>query len=218
MIASERQGNVMVITMDNPPVNALGNDLRTGLSEAVKAAAADPAVAAIVITGSGKMFSGGADITEFTKGFNQPDLPALCAELDEVEKPLVAAIHGNALGGGLELALSCHYRVATPSAKLGLPEVKLGILPGAGGTQRLPRVAGVETALGMIVSGDPIPATLAAKAGLVDRLAGENSLVADAVAFAGEIAAARPLPRSRDGWRRPMPPCSMPSSRLMPGR
>ena len=132
----------------------------------------------------------------FGKPMAEPGLPTLVDQIEALDKPVIAAVHGTALGGGCEVALASHYRIAVPSAKFGLPEVKLGILPGAGGTQRLPRVAGVEVALEMAAKGDPISAKQAQQAGLVDRLAGEDSLLADALAYAAEVADARPLPRA----------------------
>ena len=189
VITTRLEGDVLVVISNNPPVNALGIDVRTGLVAAIAAADADAAVKAVVIRGEGRTFFAGADITEFTKPPMEPGLPTVVDIIEACTKPVVAAIHGTALGGGLEVALACHYRVAVPSAKLGLPEVKLGILPGAGGTQRLPRVVGVEAALPMIVSGDPISAKQAQAIGLIDRIVGEDSLEADAIAFAREIAA-----------------------------
>ncbi|MET0246159.1 MAG: 3-hydroxyacyl-CoA dehydrogenase NAD-binding domain-containing protein [Sphingomonas sp.] len=195
-ITTSRQGDVLIITSDNPPVNALGAAVRQGLQAGIEEAAGDD-IKAVVITCAGKTFFAGADITEFGKPMQEPSLPVLIDAIEALDKPVVAAVHGTALGGGCEVALGCHYRIAVPSAKFGLPEVKLGLLPGAGGTQRLPRVAGVELALEMAAKGDPIPASKAKDAGLVDRLAGEDSLVADAVAFAREMAAAGgPLPRA----------------------
>lgn len=195
-ITTSRQGDVLVLTSDNPPVNALGAAVRQGLQAGIREAAADDSVKAVVIACAGRTFFAGADITEFGKPMQEPSLPALVDEIEALDKPVVAAIHGTALGGGCEVALACHYRIAVPSAKLGLPEVKLGILPGAGGTQRLPRVAGVALALEMAAKGDPISAAKAKDAGLVDRLASENSLLDDAVAYAREIADQRPLPRA----------------------
>ncbi len=188
-ITTRREGDVLVVVSDNPPVNALGAEVRRGLADAIAEAANDSAVRAVVIRGAGRTFFAGADITEFGKPMQPPALPEVVDLIEASAKPVVAAIHGTALGGGLEVALACHYRVAVPSAKLGLPEVKLGILPGAGGTQRLPRVVGVEAALPMIVSGDPIPAKKAEAIGLIDRIVGEDSLEADAIAFAREVAA-----------------------------
>ncbi len=188
VISSERHDEVYVIVSNSPPVNALGADVRQGLEAGLKEALADDTVKAIVIRCDGRTFFAGADITEFGKMPADPILPVLCDAMEASPKPLVAAIHGTALGGGLEVALACHYRIAVPSAQCGLPEVKLGLLPGAGGTQRLPRVVGVEAALPMIVAGNPIGAKQAAAIGLVDRLAGEDSLAADAIAFAKEVA------------------------------
>jgi 3-hydroxyacyl-CoA dehydrogenase len=161
---------VAVITLDNPPVNGLGNALRAALLEYLKKADADPAVKAAVLIGSAKAFSGGADIREFNAPRLKPDLPDVNDAQDALSKPLVAAIGGFALGGGLELALACHYRVAAPRAQLGLPEVKLGILPGSGGTQRLPRIVPMAEAVKMMTTGNPIPAEKAKELGLVDEI------------------------------------------------
>ena len=188
VVTTHKDGDVLVVVSDNPPVNALGIAVRQGLADAMKAAAADDSVKAIVIRGEGRTFFAGADITEFGKPPQSPGLPEVVDLIEASAKPVVAAIHGTALGGGLEVALGAHYRVAVPSAKVGLPEVKLGILPGAGGTQRLPRVIGVEAALPMIVTGDPISAKAAQAAGLIDRIVGEGSLEADAITFAREVA------------------------------
>ncbi|MGC1301292.1 MAG: 3-hydroxyacyl-CoA dehydrogenase NAD-binding domain-containing protein [Caulobacteraceae bacterium] len=188
VVTTHKDGDVLVVVSDNPPVNALGAAVRSGLAEALKTVAADDSVKAVVIRGEGKTFFAGADITEFGKPPVGPSLPSVIDAIEASAKPVVAAIHGTALGGGLEVALGAHYRVAVPSAKLGLPEVKLGILPGAGGTQRLPRVVGVAEALPMIVTGDPISAEKAKDIGLVDRIVGETTLEKDAVAFAREMA------------------------------
>ena len=198
-VSESREGAVAVLTLQSPPVNALGSALREGIRAAIERAEADPAVRAIVLIGGGRMFSAGADITEFGKPQSGIGLPDLLNRIEAVGKPVVAAIHGNALGGGLETALACHYRVAVPSAKVGLPEVKLGILPGAGGTQRLPRIVGPRKALEVIVGGAPIGAKQAAAMGLIDDLAPEDSLRAHAVAFAERVAAeGRPLTKIRD--------------------
>ncbi|MGI3125732.1 3-hydroxyacyl-CoA dehydrogenase NAD-binding domain-containing protein [Nitratireductor sp. PBL-C9] len=183
-----RDDGIAVLTLDNPPVNALGHALRAPLFEALQQAKADDAVQAIVITCAGRTFIAGADISEFGKPPKEPSLPDLIAMLESIDKPTVAAIHGTALGGGLELALGCHYRVAEKSAMIGLPEVNLGLIPGAGGTVRLPRLVGPEAALKMIVSGKPIGMDEAVRLGAVDRLA-ETDLVAEAIAFAREKAA-----------------------------
>lgn len=204
-VRTERHGDILVIISDSPPVNALGAAVRDGLEAGVKEGVADASIAAMVLRCDGRTFFAGADITEFGKPPKGASLHEVIDMMDASPKPIVAAIHGTALGGGCEVALACHYRVAVPSAKLGLPEVKLGLLPGAGGTQRLPRVVGVKAALEMIAIGDPIPAQKAADVGLVDKVVGEGSLEADAIAFAREIAAARPIPRVRDKSAAPDP-------------
>jgi len=182
-VAVTRHGDVAVVTIDNPPVNAMSFHVRAPLTEALRDLARDASASAIVIACAGRTFVAGADITEFGKPMQKPDLRDVIALLETIAKPTVAAIHGTALGGGLELALGCHFRVADAGAKLGLPEVKLGILPGAGGTIRLPRLIGPIKALDMIVSGTPIPANDALRHGLIDAIA-ETDLVASAVAFA----------------------------------
>ncbi|MFK5596729.1 3-hydroxyacyl-CoA dehydrogenase NAD-binding domain-containing protein [Methylobacterium sp. HMF5984] len=198
-ITLRRDGRVAVITLASPPVNALGAAVREGLRDRIAEAGADAEVGAIVLTGSGKLFSGGADITEFGKPPRGMGLGELLDIVETSFKPVVAAIHGQALGGGLELALACHHRVATPSAKLGLPEVKLGLVPGAGGTQRLPRVVGPQKALEIITSGQPVGAKAAHAMGLLDALTGADTLVADATAFAERILAeGQASPRIRD--------------------
>ena len=196
-IRTERRGDVLVIVSDSPPVNALGADVRIGLEAAIKQAEVDTAVAAVVLRCDGRTFFAGADITEFGKPMREPMLPALVDTIESCSKPVVAAIHGTALGGGCETALACHYRVSVPSAQLGTPEVKLGLLPGAGGTQRLPRLVGVAAALEMTALGDPVKAKRALEIGLIDRIVGADSLEADAVAFAKEQVG-KPLPRIRD--------------------
>jgi 3-hydroxyacyl-CoA dehydrogenase len=195
-ITTERHDDVLVIISNNPPVNALGAAVRQGLEAGIKQGLADASIKAMVIRCDGRTFFAGADITEFGKPFVEPGLPTLVDQIEASDKPVVAAIHGTALGGGCEVTLGCHYRIAVPSAKIGTPEVKLGLLPGAGGTQRIPRVAGVPLALEMTAKGDPISAKRALDAGLIDRLAGEGSLIDDAIAFAREVADARPLPRA----------------------
>ncbi|WP_296221426.1 3-hydroxyacyl-CoA dehydrogenase NAD-binding domain-containing protein [uncultured Sphingomonas sp.] len=201
----ERHDDVLVIISYSPPVNALGAAVRDGLKEGVSQGINDPAIKAMVIRCDGKTFFAGADITEFGKPPKGASLHEVIDMMDSSEKPIVAAIHGTALGGGCEVALACHYRVAVPSAVIGLPEVKLGLLPGAGGTQRLPRIVGVKAALEMVAIGDPIPAKKAAEVGLVDRVVGEDSLEADAIAFAREIADKKPIPRVRDKTVAPDP-------------
>ena len=190
------EDGVAVITVDNPPVNALSTAVREGVAAAVDRASADPAVIAAVLIGAGRSFIAGADIRQFGTVRANPARRAYEA-LDECTKPVVAAIHGYALGGGLEYALACHYRVATAGAKLGLPEVKLGILPGGGGTQRLPRLVGAEPALDMILSGRHVPAPEALAMGLLDAVA-PDALEPAAIAFAREKAAHPPHPRVRD--------------------
>ena len=194
-VDQSRDGDVFILTINNPPVNAFGPGVPEGLKAGLDAAAADDSVKAVVIIGGGRTFVAGADIKGFGLPREQaPDLRGTVAKLDAFEKPTVAAIHGTALGGGLELALGCTYRVATKDAQLGLPEVKLGVLPGAGGTQRLPRVVGAQKALEMMLSGNPIKAPAAQELGLVDEIV-DGDLLAGAVAFARAHADARPLPR-----------------------
>src|SRR5215216_5587109 len=196
-ISTRMHGDVLIILSNNPPVNALGAAVRQGLVAAIEEAEADESVKAVVIACEGQTFFAGADITEFGKPPVMPWLPQVVDTIENCSKPVVAAIHGTALGGGLEVALGCHYRVAVPSAKLGVPEVKLGLLPGAGGTQRLPRVAGVPQALEMVTSGTPIGAKEAFAIGLVDRLI-EGDLQEHAVAYAEEVRDVRPLPKSSE--------------------
>ena len=193
-------GCVAVVTMNNPPVNSLGHALRSAILEALDQALADPQVAAIVLAGTNKAFSGGADVREFDtpRATQEPTLGSVIRAVEQSSKPVVAAISGLALGGGLELALGCNFRVAKPDALLGLPEVKLGLLPGAGGTQRLPRVIGLEPALNMIVSGQPLAAQSFDGTALVDAII-EGDLIAGALAFAEKVLAEpRPLRRVRD--------------------
>jgi 3-hydroxyacyl-CoA dehydrogenase len=193
-----RRGSVAVLTVDYPPVNALSHGVRRGLRDGVRQAAADHGVAAVVIVCAGRTFIAGADITEFGQPPTEPGLHEVLDVIEESPKPVVAAIHGTALGGGLEVALACHWRVGARAARMGLPEVKLGLLPGAGGTQRLPRLVGVDKALAMIVSGDPIGAEEAARLGLLDEVV-DGDLTAGAVAFAERVVAERrPLRKVRD--------------------
>jgi 3-hydroxyacyl-CoA dehydrogenase len=198
----ELRGNVAVITLDNPPVNGLGFETRKGVTDGIERAENDAAVKAIVITGAGKAFSGGADIREFgtPKALAEPNLLSVIKTVENSSKPVVAAIHSVCMGGGLELSLGCHYRVAAPGTQVALPEVKIGLVPGAGGTQRLPRVLGVETALNMIVSGEPVKSeVLAGLPGqkLFDKLA-EGDVLEAAIAFAKDVADKRPLPLVRN--------------------
>ncbi|MFL6751547.1 MAG: 3-hydroxyacyl-CoA dehydrogenase NAD-binding domain-containing protein [Sphingomicrobium sp.] len=196
-ISTTRHGDVLIVTSNNPPVNALGAAVRQGLVAAIEEAEGDEAIKAVVIRCEGQTFFAGADITEFGKPPVMPWLPTVVDAIENCSKPVVAAIHGTALGGGLEVALGCHYRVAVRDAKLGVPEVKLGLLPGAGGTQRLPRVAGVQKALEMVTSGAMISAKDAHDVGLVDRLV-DGELVQHAVALAEEVRDIRPLPKSSE--------------------
>ena len=198
------QGDIALITLDNPPVNGLGHSTRVGIADGMAKALADAAVQAIIITGAGKAFSGGADIREFgsSKAMMEPNLNSVILLLEKSTKPVIAAIHSVAMGGGLELALGCHYRIAAPGASIALPEVKLGLLPGAGGTQRLPRVLGVEAGLNMVVSGEAIKSEMLAMLPgqkLFDKLSkSAESLAEEALAFARSVAATRPLPLVRD--------------------
>jgi 3-hydroxyacyl-CoA dehydrogenase len=191
-VTTHRFDDVLVVLVDNPPVNALSWHVRQGLFDSFQQALADPTVKAIVLRCSGATFIAGADITEFGKAMQGPDLNVVLDFIEAANKPVVAAIHGNALGGGLETALVCHYRIAVPSAKLGVPEVKLGLLPGAGGTQRLPRVVGIGVAATMCSLGEQVPAAKAEAMGLIDRLAKEGSLAEDAIAYARELVAVGP--------------------------
>ncbi len=196
-------GGIAVITLNNPPVNGLGYATRLGLTDGLTKANADAAVKAIIITGAGKAFSGGADIKEFgsPKAVQEPNLLSVILAVENSAKPVIAAVHSVCMGGGLELALGCHYRIAAPGCNVALPEVKLGLIPGAGGTQRLPRALGVEPALNMIVSGEPVKSELLAMLPgqkLFDKMASSAEALADeALTFAGEVAEARPLPLVR---------------------
>ena len=203
-------GDLAVITLDNPPVNGLGYSTRLGITQGLEQAMADSAVVAVVITGAGGAFSGGADIREFgsPKAMQEPNLGSVIRMIENATKPVVAAIHSVAMGGGLELALGCHYRIAAPGASIALPEVKLGLLPGAGGTQRLPRVLGVEPAVNMVVSGEAIKSEMLAMLPgqkLFDKMAkSADTLAQEAMDLAHSVAATRPLPLVRNL------PCSHP--------
>ncbi len=193
-----RDGEIAVVTVDNPPVNALKHEVRAGLTEALAQTRDDAAVKAVVIACAGRTSFAGADITEFGKPPQAPSLHDVIAAIEAMPKPVVAALHGTALGGGFELALACHFRVAVPGARVGLPEVKLGLLPGAGGTQRLPRLVGPEKALQMIVTGEPIGAAEAREDGIIDEIV-EGDLTAAAIDFARRIVReGRPLRLVRD--------------------
>src|SRR3990170_4131024 len=194
----DRRGRIAVLTVNNPPVNALSHGVRLGPRDGLRQAVADPAVGAIVIVCAGRTFIAGADITEFGRPPKEPGLHEVLDLIEKSPKPVVAAVHGTALGGGLEVTLACHWRVGVRAARFGLPEVKLGLLPGAGGTQRLPRVVGVPKALQMIVSGDPIGGEEAQRLGLVDELV-DGDLAAAGVAYAERVLAEqRPLRKIRD--------------------
>ena len=194
LVHFEARGAVAVITLDSPPVNALGQAVREALVARIAAAVEDPAIGALVLVGHGRCFSGGADIREFGGPPLDPHLRKVIETAEDCPKPVVAAIHGVAVGGGLELALGCHYRIGTASARPGLPEIKLGLLPGAGGTQRLPRVIGAAPALDMILSGDPIPAARARALGLLDAVV-DGDLTEAAAAFAEKLIAEGAGPR-----------------------
>ena len=197
-VSYTRHGDVGVVTVDNPPVNALSQHVRHGLAEAFATAAADDSIATVLIC-AGRTFIAGADISEFGKPMQPPHFHDTLAAMENMPKPVVAAIHGTALGGGLETALCCHYRVAVPSARVGLPEVHLGLLPGAGGTQRLPRLIGPEAALDAIVNGTQIKAQAAQAAGVIDELVEEGKLLEGAIAFARRmVASGAPLKKVRD--------------------
>jgi len=198
VVSYQLQENIAVVTVNSPPVNALSQAVRKGILDGIKTAQADDSEA-IVIRCEGRTFIAGADITEFGKPPLDPWLPEVLTAIENSKKPVIAAIHGTALGGGFEVALACHYRCAVASAMVGLPEVKLGLLPGAGGTQRVPRVAGVKAALDMITSGNPVPAARAKDMGLIDEIITGDDLAAGAVSYARDLlASGAPLKRIRD--------------------
>lgn len=199
VVTTALQGDVLVVTIDNPPVNALGAAVRQGLLAAMQQAQADAAVAAVLLVGAGKAFIAGADIREFGKPPVAPILPEVCRAIEGCDKPVVAVLHGAALGGGLEVALSAHYRLALPAATLGLPEVNLGLLPGSGGTQRAPRLMGVQAATAMMLSGQHLKAKAALDAGLVDKLVeGADPLAAGLTYVRELLASGAPVRRTRD--------------------
>ena len=195
VVTTALHGDVLVVTIDNPPVNALGAAVRQGLLAAMQQAQADAAVAAVLLVGAGKAFIAGADICEFGKPPVAPILPEVCRAIENLDKPVVAVLHGAALGGGLEVALSAHYRLALPAATLGLPEVNLGLLPGSGGTQRAPRLMGVQAATTLMLSGQPLKAQAALQAGLVDKLVEGTDPLAAGLAYVRELLAANALVR-----------------------
>ncbi|WP_159918289.1 3-hydroxyacyl-CoA dehydrogenase NAD-binding domain-containing protein [Pantoea sp. 18069] len=198
-VTTVRTGAILVVTIDNPPVNALGQAVRQGLAAAMEQAQADDAVKAVLLVGAGKAFIAGADIREFGKPPVPPSLPEVCRSIEDCTKPVVAAIHGAALGGGLEVAMSAHYRLALPAASLGLPEVLLGLLPGSGGTQRAPRLMGVKPATELMLGGKPLNAKAALKAGLVDQIVEGTDPVVAGLAYANELLAQNaPVRRTRD--------------------
>lgn len=208
VVNTTRLGGVLLVTIDHPPVNALSVDVRRGLLAAAQDADADAGVAAVLIVGEGRAFIAGADIREFGKPPMAPSLPEVCNRIEACSKPVVVAIHGPALGGGLEVALSAHYRLAMPDARLGLPEVLLGLLPGAGGTQRAPRLMGVKPALEMMLSGRHLGAREALALGLIDRLGEGADVVTAAWPMRTSLspaapACAAPVPRTRPWPTRP---------------
>lgn len=199
VVSTAKHGDILLVTIDNPPVNALSTDVRAGLLAAIESGQADASVAAIVLIGAGRTFIAGADIREFGLTPRAPFLPDVCNRIEACTKPVIAALHGTALGGGLEIALSAHYRVALSSAKVGLPEVNLGLLPGAGGTQRTPRLIGAKAALDLILSGRHMGAEQAAQLGLIDKVVDANDIQTVGLAYAGELLAAHaPVRRTRD--------------------
>ena len=198
-VRTQLHGKILLVTVDNPPVNALGVAVRRGLAAAMDQAEADAGIAAVLIVGAGKSFIAGADIREFGLPPQAPMLTDVCKRIESSKKPVIAAIHGAALGGGLEVAIAAHYRIAVANAKLGLPEVLLGLLPGAGGTQRTPRLIGAAAALDLMLSGRHAGAAEALQLGLIDRLAKSDDTLAEGLAYAQELLAAHAAPRrSRD--------------------
>src|SRR5689334_12358107 len=201
LVQLSKDNDIAIVMINNPPVNALSPGVPEGISEAIEQIDKDPTVKAAVLMGAGKTFVAGADIKEFgkmTSGKTRGGIPflPLLMRIEDCSKPVVMAIHGTAFGGGLELAMAGHYRVAAPTAQVGQPEVKLGIIPGAAGTQRLPRLAGVAKALEMCTEGNPISAQQALQLGILDRIM-DGDLQAGAVAFAREIAS-KPVPKTRE--------------------
>ena len=200
VVSYRREGSIGLIEIDNPPVNATSQAVRAGLQAAIEQGLADDDAQVLVLYGAGRTFVAGADIKEFGKPQGDPQLRDVIAQLENCAKPVVAALHGTPLGGGLELALGCHYRVALPGTQVGLPEVKLGLIPGAGGTQRLPRAVGVEAALDIITSGRFVPAEEALELGLLDAISTEQEAAAAGKAFAGDVIEAKLPPRPLSAW------------------
>ena len=190
-------GNIAILEVDNPPVNPLSSGVRAGLAECIEKANSDNAIKGIILTGAGRSFIAGADISEFGQSFDGPDLHSALRDIEFSKKPVLAAINGTALGGGLETALVCNYRMGTNKAVVGLPEVNLGLLPGAGGTQRLPRLVGPSQALKMMLTGTPLPAKKALDQGILDAIS-ENSLIEDAIAFLQDKIDLSEHPKVRD--------------------
>ena len=203
LVSWQARGSVGVLTLDNPPVNAISQAVRSALVDGIARAEADASVGAVVIACAGRTFFAGADLNEFGKPSTPPYLTEVVDTIEASAKPVIAAIHGTALGGGLEIAMGCHYRVAAPDAKMGLPEVKLALMPGARGTQHLPRLVGVEQALKIAALGEPISAVEAKAIGLVDALT-EGDLLEAAIAFARRQVG-KPPPRTRDQVADPVP-------------
>jgi 3-hydroxyacyl-CoA dehydrogenase len=197
-VTSNRIGDALVITIDNPPVNALGAHVRGGIAAALELAEQDPGAQMVFLCGAGRLFSAGADIREFGQSPQRPALPELCSQIEESRKPVIALLHGSTLGGALEISLAAHYRLASRNTKLGFPEVLLGLIPGAGGTQRLPRLIGVRPALELMLGGHTVDADAAMALGLIDRLIGEEDPMSAAIAAVDEILASRTRRRARD--------------------
>ena len=204
LVEYEIHGPIALIALNNPPVNAMGVAVRQGVADAIAQAAGDDEVKAIVLTGRGRCFCGGADIREFGKPRKEPFLTDVINAIEACPKPVVAAMHGTAVGGGCEIVLGCHYRVGDTSAKFGLPEIKLGLLPGAGGTQRLPRLIGIAPALDIILSGDYVGTDRARELGFLDAVV-EGDLVEGAIAFANELIAEGKGPAPYATWRSMLP-------------
>lgn len=203
IVAYSVQGAIAQALIDNPPVNATSASVRHGLSEAIKRMEADPAIKALVVRCAGKTFIAGADIKEFGKPMADPGLPEVMQMMDRATKPIIAAVHGTVLGGGFEVALACHYRIAAPGTKFGFPEVKLGLMPGGGGTQRTPRLAGLAAAIPLLTEGNPVSAEKALAAGLIDAIVPDGDLASEALSFAENLVKEGKGPRNAGAL--PMP-------------